>query len=102
MSDEEQASANESLQTLRDNNEAKFKDIEQLYANWIDADTKFYDENKRNISKHSSFTEEIRKQEEERLTEFYRKRAEQANVDMQLEIELFLMLNKEKESIHKD
>lgn len=59
MTDAEQQNADESLQTLRNNNEDKFAEIEKLYADWIDADTKFYEENKRNISRISGFEEEI-------------------------------------------
>jgi hypothetical protein len=59
MSDAEQAAAGESLKTLRNNNEQKFDEIEKLYASWIDADTRFYDENKRNISKAASFEKQL-------------------------------------------
>ncbi len=59
MTDEEQANADQSLRTLRDNNEAKFKEIEQLYANWIDADTRFFEENKRNQSRLTGFDKEL-------------------------------------------
>lgn len=61
MTDAEQANADQSLKTLRNNNEEKFDEIEKLYAAWIDTDTKFFEENKRNISKYSGFVEEIAK-----------------------------------------
>ncbi len=65
MTDQEQAIAEGSLQNLRNNYENKFAEIEKLYAGWIDADTAFYVQNKRNISKISTFEqEEIRKREE--------------------------------------
>lgn len=57
MTDAEQANASGSLKTLRNNNEEKFNEIEKLYAAWIDADTKFYDENKRNLSRMTAFEE---------------------------------------------
>lgn len=60
MNDMEQKAADTSLQTLRNNNEDKFAEIEKLYAAWIDADTRFFEENKRNISRMSGFEEEMR------------------------------------------
>ncbi len=65
MTDEEQANADKSLQTLRNNNEDKFAEIENLYAAWIDADTKFYEENKRNVSRMTGFEEELQKELDE-------------------------------------
>ncbi len=65
MSDEEQAVADESLRTLRNNNEAKFKEMEQLYASYMDAETEYFKRNKENISKLSGFDKEI---ENERKT----------------------------------
>ena len=59
MTDAEQANASESLKTLRNNNEEKIIEIEKLYAAWIDADTKFFEENKRNMSRLSGFIDEI-------------------------------------------
>jgi len=61
MTDAEQANASESLKALRNNNEAKFAEIENLYAKMIDADTKYFEENKRNVSKLSGFDDEINK-----------------------------------------
>lgn len=62
MTDEQQANASDALQTLRNNYESKFDEIEKLYAAWIDIDTRFYEENKRNISRMSGFEiEEINK-----------------------------------------
>jgi hypothetical protein len=85
MSDEEQANADESVKTLRNNNEAKFKEIEQFYADWINADTAFYEENKRNISKLSQFEADMRKERAEAAeaarVEQLRKQAE-ADVEM--------------------
>lgn len=59
MTDAQQATADESLKTLRNNNEAKFDEIEKLYAAWIQADTKFFEENKRNTSRLSGFIESM-------------------------------------------
>lgn len=67
MTDEEQKTANESLQTLRNNNDEKFKIIEGLYSDAIEADTKFYEENKRNQSKSTAFSEELRQKEIDRI-----------------------------------
>lgn len=58
MSDEEQSHASDALQNLRNNYEDKFTEIEKLYANVLDADTKFYEENKRNISRLTGFEQE--------------------------------------------
>jgi len=64
MTDEEQKNASQSLKTLRDNNEDKLTEIENLYAEWIKKDTQFYSENRRNISKMSAFEEELRSERE--------------------------------------
>jgi hypothetical protein len=65
MSDTEQANASASLQTLRNNNEKKLIEIENLYAIWMDISTRFYEENKRNISRLSGFElEEIKKRQD--------------------------------------
>jgi len=66
MTDEEQAAASQQLKTLRNNNEEKFDEIEKFYAAWVDADTKFYEQNKRNISRLSGFDETERKALEDR------------------------------------
>jgi len=81
MTDAEQANAAESLKTVRNNNEAKFDEIENLYAKWIQADTKFFEENKRNISKLSGF-EEKERADAERAVADARKAKEQAEKDM--------------------
>ena len=69
MTDAEQASASAALKTLRNNNEKKFIELENYYAAWIDLDTKFYDENKRNISRLSGFELEQIKEREDALKE---------------------------------
>lgn len=61
MTDAEQANASESLKTVRDNNEAKFDELEKFYAAWIDLDTRFFEENRRNLSKMTGFDEQIKK-----------------------------------------
>lgn len=76
MTDEEQANASESLKLLRDNNEAKLVEIEELYAKWINADTKFFDENKRNISRMTSFEEREQQERDKAQAERDKKRAE--------------------------
>jgi len=55
MTDAEQAAASDDLKALRNNNEEKFKDIETFYANWLDLDTRFFEEQRRNLSRLSSF-----------------------------------------------
>jgi len=81
MTDEEQANADASLQAVREKNEAKFKDIEQLYAKWIEADTKFFAENKRNISKLTGFEEKERADAEKAVADA-QKAKEKAEKDM--------------------
>jgi hypothetical protein len=74
MTDQEQENASDALKNLRNNYEDKFAEIEKLYAGWIDADTTFYEQNKRNISKLTTFEqEEIRKRQEalKKLKETY-------------------------------
>ena len=76
MTDAEQENASKSLKRLRNNNEDKFTEIGKLYAAWIDADTKFYEENKRNISRMTGFEETVRKENEEKEKEVNEKRLE--------------------------
>lgn len=67
MTDEQQEQASAGVRQARDNNEAKFKNLEELYAAMMDADTKYFEENKRNMSRLSGFEEEQRKEAEERI-----------------------------------
>lgn len=62
MTDAEQANASESLKTVRNNNEKKFDELEKFYAAWIDLDTQFFEENRRNLSKLTGFSETIKKE----------------------------------------
>lgn len=64
MTDEQQAKASEEMKALRNNNEEKMKELDKLYATWIDKDTQFYTEQKRNISKLSGLIETDRKERE--------------------------------------
>jgi hypothetical protein len=86
MTDSEQQNASESLQIARNNNEAKFKEIEELYSKWRDADTKFYEENKRNIAKAAAFEEQLRKEQKEKReaarVEQLRRDAESSTTEM--------------------
>ena len=66
MTDAERENASDSMKLLLDNNRAKVDEIEKLYAAWINADTKFYAENKRNIGKAAAFEEAARKEQSER------------------------------------
>lgn len=95
MTDEEQANANESLKTLRNNNEDKFKEIEQYYADWLNADTRFFEENKRNISKYSSLQAELQKEQAAAA-------AENAVQVMRDELDAFLAGSVELQSIQED
>lgn len=90
MTDEEQANADESLKTLRENNEEKFKNLEEFYAKFIDADTRYYEENKRNISRYSGFVEQMEKERQEAHEEALRKKAEAAVEAMRKELDAFL------------
>jgi len=67
LSDAEQESAKQSLKTVRNNNEEKFKVLEELYARTIQADTQFFEENKRNNSKLSTLNETFAKEELDKL-----------------------------------
>lgn len=64
MTDEEQANASDAMKFVRNNNEEGFDKIEKLYADVIDADTEYYETNKRNQSKISGFIEEQAKEAE--------------------------------------
>jgi chromosome segregation ATPase len=99
MTDEEQAKASESLKTLRNNNEAKFKDIEQLYANWLNADTAFYEENKRNNSRYTGFIKELQDDLAEEKIEQQRKEAEAAVQVMRTELDEFLKMAEERKGV---
>jgi hypothetical protein len=62
MSDEEQKNASSGLKLVRNNNEAKFKELEDLYAKMLGAETSYFAENKRNLSKMRAAEEEERKE----------------------------------------
>lgn len=99
MTDEEQENASQSLKTLRNNNEDKFKDIEQLYANWINADTAFYEENKRNVAKNASVLEELKREAAEAEEERLRQQAEAAVQVMRDDLDAFLAMADEKKGV---
>ena len=52
MTNEEQENASTTLKAARDNNEDKFKSLEELYAASIDADTAYFEENKKITQKY--------------------------------------------------
>ena len=91
MTDEERKTADVALLELYNRNEDKVNSIDQMYATWIDLDTRYYDENKRNLSRLSGFEEEInrdatekkKKANEERL----KNQAEFLKVSMALQDE---------------
>jgi hypothetical protein len=102
MTDEEQANASKSLVNLRNNYEDKFKEIEELYAKTIEADTKFFEENKSNISKLSGFDEEIRKEQEQKAEEARRNQEEiRKEREQKAEEARRNQLEKEKKQVEK-
>ena len=88
MSDAEQANASASMKNLRNNYEDKFKELENYYKDVIDADTKFFQENKKNNAKLSGFDAEIQKgKAEEAAKEAERKKQElEANMSLEAQI----------------
>ena len=81
MNDAQQANASESLKNLRNANDEKFKNIEQLYAAWLDADTKFFDENKRNNSRLTGFEVALNEEREKAIKD--REALDKAALDKQ-------------------
>ena len=75
MTDQERELADQAVKDLYNRNQDKVDAIDQLYASLIDLDTRYYEENKRNLSRMTGFEEEIsreanekrKKAEEERL-----------------------------------
>lgn len=65
MTDAERENMSESMKLLLDNNRGKIDEIENLYAKFIDADTQYFEENKRNQSKLSGFLMDIEKERAE-------------------------------------
>lgn len=88
LNDAEQSRASKSLRIARDNNEAKFKELEELYAKYIEADTKYFEENKRNNSKITAFDEQIQKEREDALKKRNDLRDKAAKDRQQIEDEL--------------
>jgi hypothetical protein len=88
MSDAEQANASAAMKNLRNNYEDKFKELENYYKDVIDADTKFFQENKKNNAKLSGFDAEIQKgKAEEAAKEAERKKQElEANMSLEAQI----------------
>ena len=66
MTDEERKNADQALKDLYNRNEDKVNSIDQMYATFIDLDTRYYEENKRNISRLSGFEEEANREANER------------------------------------
>lgn len=65
-SDEQQKLASKDLKRARENNEDKFKSLEEMYAKILQADTDYFNENKRNNAKITAFDEQVKKDNEER------------------------------------
>jgi hypothetical protein len=76
MTDAERENADQAVKDLYNRNEEKVNSIDQLYATWIDLDTKFYEENKRNLSRLTGFEEEINRDATEK-----RKKAEELRLE---------------------
>jgi hypothetical protein len=72
MTDKEREQADQALKDLYNRNEDKVNAIDQLYASLIDLDTRYYEENKRNLSRLTGFEEEINREANEK-----RKKAEE-------------------------
>lgn len=60
--DEQRANASTELQEFYNTQESKIQELEQVYADWINLDTRFYDEQRRNITKLASFRKEMEKE----------------------------------------
>jgi hypothetical protein len=88
MSDAEQKNASASLKALRDAYPTKFKELETYYKDVIDADTKFFEENKKNNSKLSGFDAEIKAQRAEANAKEAEKKKQQMEANMSLEAQI--------------
>ena len=86
MTDAEQANSSEALKTFRNNNEEKNKELEELYAAWINLDTQFFTEQKRNIGKLSAVMEEelrdMKAAEKKRFDEYLKPFNEAVNQEL--------------------
>lgn len=60
MTDSERELAGQAVRDLYDRNQEKVDGLDELYAQYINLDTQYYEENKRNISRLSGFEEEER------------------------------------------
>lgn len=76
MTDEERKGADKAVLDLYNRNEEKVNSIDQMYATWIDLDTRYYEENKRNLSRLTGFEEEISRDATEK-----RKKAEELRLE---------------------
>lgn len=76
MTDAERENADQAVKDLYNRNEEKVNSIDQMYATWIDLDTRYYEENKRNLSRLTGFEEEISRDATEK-----RKKAEELRLD---------------------
>jgi hypothetical protein len=66
MTDAERENADQALKDLYNRNEDKVNDLDKMYGAWIDLDTRYYEENKRNISRLSGFDEEANREATEK------------------------------------
>jgi len=66
MNEAERVLADQSVKDLYNRNEDKVNNIDQMYATWIDLDTRYYEENKRNVGRLSGFEEEINREANEK------------------------------------
>jgi DNA repair exonuclease SbcCD ATPase subunit len=91
MSDAEQANASASMKNLRNNYEDKFKELENYYKDVIDADTKFFQENKKNNAKLSGFDAEIQKEKAEEAAKEAERKKQELEANMSLEAQIRAM-----------
>lgn len=60
MTDSERKLADQAVKDLYDRNQEKVDGLDELYAQYINLDTQYYEENKRNLSRLTGFEEEER------------------------------------------
>ena len=88
MSDSEQENASASLKNLRNNYEDKFTQLENYYKDVVDADTKFFEENKKNNAKLSGFDAEIKAQKAEEAAKEAERKKQELEANMSLEAQI--------------
>jgi hypothetical protein len=77
MSDAEQENASDRMKAARDANEAKFEELEKLYANMVNADTAYFENTKKIQKKLSDFTAQTQKEQADAAAKAAKIRADQ-------------------------